>query len=79
MSKQIPIIAVTGSSGAGTSSVKRALEQICRRAAARAAFVEGDSFHRYDAGRCQRASSTVFNSLRIMAVAPQTQWPLTSK
>ncbi|MCB1773886.1 MAG: phosphoribulokinase [Gammaproteobacteria bacterium] len=48
MSKKFPIIAVTGSSGAGTSTVKRALEQIFLRVGARAAFVEGDSFHRYD-------------------------------
>jgi phosphoribulokinase len=48
MSRKHPIVAVTGSSGAGTSTVKNALEHIFRRAGARAAFVEGDSFHRYD-------------------------------
>jgi phosphoribulokinase len=48
MSRKHPIIAVTGSSGAGTSTVKRALEHIFQRVGARAAFVEGDSFHRYD-------------------------------
>jgi len=48
MSRKHPIIAVTGSSGAGTSTVKKALEQIFRRVGARAAFIEGDSFHRYD-------------------------------
>jgi phosphoribulokinase len=48
MSRKHPIIAVTGSSGAGTSTVKHALEHIFRRAGARAAFIEGDSFHRYD-------------------------------
>jgi phosphoribulokinase len=48
MSKKHPIIAVTGSSGAGTSTVKEALQHIFMRAGARAAFVEGDSFHRYD-------------------------------
>jgi phosphoribulokinase len=48
MSKKYPIIAVTGSSGAGTSTVKEALEHIFRRVGARAATVEGDSFHRFD-------------------------------
>lgn len=48
MSKKHPIIAVTGSSGAGTSIVKSALEHIFQRVGANAAFVEGDSFHRYN-------------------------------
>lgn len=48
MSALHPIIAVTGSSGAGTTSVMRTFEQIFRREAINAAFVEGDSFHRYD-------------------------------
>ena len=48
MSKKHPIVAVTGSSGAGTSTVKRALEHIFERIGAVAEFVEGDSFHRYN-------------------------------
>ena len=48
MSRKYPIIAVTGSSGAGTSTVKNALEAIFKRVGARAVFIEGDSFHRYD-------------------------------
>ncbi|WP_295457827.1 phosphoribulokinase [uncultured Thiodictyon sp.] len=48
MSRKHPIIAVTGSSGAGTSTVKNALERIFHRIGARAAVVEGDSFHRYN-------------------------------
>lgn len=48
MSAMHPIIAVTGSSGAGTTSVMRTFEQIFRREGIEAAFVEGDSFHRYD-------------------------------
>jgi len=45
MSKQHPVIAVTGSSGAGTSFVKRAFENIFRREEINAAIVEDDSFH----------------------------------
>ncbi|NBC13813.1 MAG: phosphoribulokinase [Gammaproteobacteria bacterium] len=48
MSRKHPIIAVTGSSGAGTSTVKNALEHIFHLVGARAAFIEGDSFHRYE-------------------------------
>jgi phosphoribulokinase len=48
MSKKHPIIAVTGSSGAGTTTVKVAFEHVFRREGITAAFIEGDSFHRYD-------------------------------
>ena len=48
MSSKHPIIAVTGSSGAGTTTVKNAFEHIFRREGIQAAVVEGDSYHRYD-------------------------------
>ena len=48
MSTRHPIIAVAGASGAGTTSVMRTFEQIFRRESVNAAYVEGDSFHRYD-------------------------------
>ncbi len=48
MSAKHPIIAITGSSGAGTTSVTRTFESIFRREGVEAAVVEGDSFHRYD-------------------------------
>jgi len=48
MSTKHPIISVTGSSGAGTSSVKNTFEQIFRREQINAAHIEGDAFHRYD-------------------------------
>ncbi|MBK6690078.1 MAG: phosphoribulokinase [Deltaproteobacteria bacterium] len=48
MSTKHPIIAITGSSGAGTTSVTRTFSEIFRREGVVAAFVEGDSFHRYD-------------------------------
>jgi phosphoribulokinase len=54
MSARHPIIAITGSSGAGTTSVMRTFEQIFRREGVNAAFVEGDSFHRYDRGEMKR-------------------------
>jgi phosphoribulokinase len=48
MSVEHPIISVTGSSGAGTTSVRNVFEQIFRREKIAAAYLEGDSFHRYD-------------------------------
>jgi phosphoribulokinase len=54
MSTRHPIIAITGSSGAGTTSVSRTFEQIFRREGIDAAFVEGDSFHRYDRTEMKR-------------------------
>jgi phosphoribulokinase len=48
MSDKYPIIAVTGSSGAGTSTVQLTFEQIFRREGLNPAVIEGDSFHRYD-------------------------------
>ena len=48
MSKKHPVIVVTGSSGAGTTTVKRAFEHIFLREGIKAAVIEGDSYHRYD-------------------------------
>ena len=48
MSKKYPIIAVTGSSGAGTTTVMKSFQHIFRREALKAQIIEGDSFHRFD-------------------------------
>ena len=48
MSKKHPIISVTGSSGAGTSTVKATFEQIFRREGSRAVTIEGDAFHHFN-------------------------------
>ncbi len=48
MSIKHPVIAVTGSSGAGTTTVKEAFTHIFQREKVLAAVVEGDSYHRYD-------------------------------
>ncbi|RTE85713.1 MULTISPECIES: phosphoribulokinase [Gammaproteobacteria] len=47
MSEKHPIIAVTGSSGSGTTTTGQAVRHIFRHLHAQAAFIEGDSFHRY--------------------------------
>ena len=48
MSLKHPIIAITGSSGAGTTSVKRTFEQIFRRETVNPVYIEGDAFHRWN-------------------------------
>lgn len=48
MSIKHPIIAITGSSGAGTSTVMESFRHIFRREQLNAQIVEGDSFHRFD-------------------------------
>lgn len=48
MSTKHPIIAVTGSSGAGTTTVMKSFTHIFRRERINAQVVEGDAFHRYD-------------------------------
>jgi phosphoribulokinase len=55
MSRRHPIIAVTGSSGAGTSTVKVAFEHILRRENINAAVVEGDAFHKFDRQEMKKA------------------------
>src|ERR1700749_44325 len=48
MSRRHPIISITGSSGAGTTSVEKTFENIFRRENVVAAYIEADDFHRYD-------------------------------
>jgi phosphoribulokinase len=48
MSAKHPVLAITGSSGAGTTTVKDTFQQIFRREGLTTAIVEGDAFHRYD-------------------------------
>jgi phosphoribulokinase len=55
MSAKHPIISVTGSSGAGTTTVKHTFDQIFRREGIKAVFVEGDSYHRYNRAEMKAA------------------------
>lgn len=48
MSKQFPVVAVTGSSGAGTSSVLGVIEAICREQQIRFQSLCGDAMHRFN-------------------------------
>jgi phosphoribulokinase len=48
MSHKHPVVAVTGSSGAGTTTVRRAFQEIFRREGITGAFVEGNAFLRHE-------------------------------
>jgi len=66
MSVAHPIVAVTGSSGAGTSTVKHAFEDIFRRGAIKPVIVEGDSFHRYDRAGMREATANAQAEGRVL-------------
>src|ERR1700743_3966634 len=74
MSRRHPIIAVTGSSGAGTTSVRRTCENISRRENVKAAYIEGDSFHRYDRAemRQKMVEETERGSKHFSHFSPET-------
>jgi phosphoribulokinase len=73
MSERHPIIAITGSSGAGTSSVTRTFENIFRRENVRAAVIEGDSFHRHDrkAMRARQAEAEAAGNKNFSHFGPE--------
>ena len=73
MSAKHPIISVTGSSGAGTTSVKRTFEQIFRRENVDAAYIEGDAFHRFDrvAMRAAIAEATAQGNNHLSHFGPE--------
>ncbi len=48
MSKKYPVIAITGSSGSGTSTVRDSFQHIFTRDGIDADIIEGDAFHRYE-------------------------------
>lgn len=54
MSREYPVVAVTGSSGAGTTTVRRTFERMFAREDVHAAFVDGDAFHRYTKAELMR-------------------------
>jgi phosphoribulokinase len=62
MSVKHPVIAITGSSGAGTTSVTRTFQHIFRREKLNAAIIEGDAFHRYDRNAMKAAMAEAAQS-----------------
>src|ERR1700747_2777337 len=74
MSRKHPIISLTGSSGAATTSVKRTFEQIFFREKVNAAYIEGDAFHRYDRAemRVQMAREAERGNRHFSHFSPET-------
>lgn len=48
MSEEFPIVAITGSSGSGSSSITKAFEHIFWRERVKAVYIQGNAFHRYN-------------------------------
>ena len=73
MSVKHPIIAITGSSGAGTSTVMQSFQHIFRREKINAQIVEGDSFHRYDrlAMRAEMKAQEAAGNLNFSHFGPE--------
>jgi phosphoribulokinase len=74
MSVRHPIISISGSSGAGTTSVKNTFAQIFRREKIEAAYIEGDAFHRFDRYemRALMASEAQAGNKHISHFSPET-------
>ena len=73
MSTQHPVIAITGSSGAGTTTVTTTFQQIFRREGVKAVIVHGDAFHRYDRNemRVQRAATQNNGQMHFSRFGPE--------
>jgi phosphoribulokinase len=48
MSKKYPVVAITGSSGSGTTTVRQSFQHIFTREKINATVIEGDSYHKYE-------------------------------
>jgi phosphoribulokinase len=48
MSTEFPIVAITGSSGAGSSCITKAFDHIFQRERIKAVYIQGSAFHRYE-------------------------------
>ena len=62
MSRKHPILSITGSSGAGTSTIKDTFQHIFFRESIKAAFIEGDAFHRYSRMEMKQAMAAAEES-----------------
>jgi hypothetical protein len=58
--KLICVVVVTGSSGAGTTFVKRAFEHIFNKEGITPLIVEGDSYHKYDRVAMKKLSTNMY-------------------
>jgi phosphoribulokinase len=74
MSVEHPIISVTGSSGAGTTTVRFTFEQIFRREGITAACIEGDAFHRYDRAEMKRVMAAAEGNHHFSHFGPEANF-----
>ncbi len=67
MSVKHPVVAITGSSGAGTTTVTKTFEHIFRREKLAAAIVEGDAFHRYERAEMRTRAAEAHRAGRTLS------------
>jgi phosphoribulokinase len=78
MSPRHPVIAITGSSGAGTTTVTTTFQQIFRREGVRTVIVDGDAFYRYDRSdmRVKMAEAQTKGQMHARTLVAQSMnWP----
>lgn len=73
MSERHPIISITGSPGAGTTSVTRTFENIFRREGVRATLIEGESFHRFDRQEMKRSAAEAAGNPNFSHFGPESK------
>lgn len=67
MQNKHPIVAVTGASGAGTTTVQQAFKEIFHRQALKAAFVEGDGFLKYEENEMNQIMENALSDGKILS------------
>ena len=78
MSAKYPIISVTGSSGTGTTSVRRTFEQIFRRERIEAAYIEGDATSSCKVVQAWCLNVSPAETRRAAVLANTCSWPCRS-
>jgi len=66
MSEEFPIIAITGSSGSGSSTITRAFEHIFFRERVKAAYIQGNAFHRYTRKEMKKKKKDALNEAQVL-------------
>jgi phosphoribulokinase len=67
MSARHPVVAITGSSGAGTTTVTKTFQHIFRREGIEPALVQGDAFHRWDRDEMRRRIAEAHQAGRTLS------------
>ncbi len=67
MSEEHPIVAITGSSGSGSSAITKAFEHIFFRERVKAAYIQGNAFHRYERNKMEEETQKALQEGRVLS------------